>query len=94
MLATAAIAGIVRELESLVGSDYVTTSRADLYIYSQDLTQAPPKWPDIAVLPGSLDELRAVIRLANREKIPVTPTSPAATSAAWPSPYRAASCST
>ncbi len=73
MLATAAIAGIVRELENLVGSDYVTTSRADLYIYSQDLTQAPPKWPDIAVLPGSLDELRAVIHLANREKIAVTP---------------------
>ena len=73
MLATAAIAGIVRELASLVGKDHVTTNKADLYIYSQDLTQAEPKWPDVVVLPGSLDELRSVVGLANREKIPVTP---------------------
>jgi FAD/FMN-containing dehydrogenase len=73
MMATTAIAGIVRELETIVGSDFVTTSRADLYIYSQDLTQAPPMWPDIAVLPGTLEELRAVVHLANREKIAVTP---------------------
>jgi glycolate oxidase len=73
MMATTAIKGIVRELQNIVGSDFVTTSRADLYIYSQDLTQAPPMWPDIAVLPGTLEELRAVVHLANRDKIAVTP---------------------
>lgn len=65
--------GLIPELEGIVGSDFVTTNKADLYIYSQDLTQAEPCWPDVAVLPGSLDELRAVVAVANREKVPVTP---------------------
>jgi FAD/FMN-containing dehydrogenase len=64
---------IVKELEGIVGSGYVTTNKADLYIYSQDLTQAEPNWPDCVVLPASLEELQAVIRLANKERIPVTP---------------------
>jgi len=61
------------DLEAIVGKDYVTTSKADLYIYSQDLTQAKPEWPDVVVLPASLEELRKVVIMANREKIPVTP---------------------
>jgi FAD/FMN-containing dehydrogenase len=65
--------GIIKGLANIVGNEYVTTNRADLYIYSQDLTQAEPKWPDVAVLPATLEELQSVIRLANLEKIPVTP---------------------
>jgi glycolate oxidase len=64
---------IVDELEKVVGSEFVSTNRADLYIYSYDLTPAEPKWPDIVVLPQSVEEIKAVIRLANREKIPVIP---------------------
>lgn len=64
---------MVGELKSIVGSDYVTTNSADLYIYSQDLTQATPKWPDIVVLPGSLAELQKIVVLANRSRTPVTP---------------------
>jgi glycolate oxidase len=64
---------LVEGLEKIVGREYVSTNQADLYIYSYDLTTAEPNWPDIVVLPQSLDELRAVINLANREKVPVTP---------------------
>jgi len=64
---------IVNEIKNIVGSAYVTSNQADLYIYSQDLTQALPKWPDLAVLPGSLEELQRVVKVANREKIPVVP---------------------
>ena len=73
MLKTESSLGLVRELEGIVGSEYVTTNKADLYIYSQDLTQAKPEWPDVVVLPGSLGELQKVVSLANKEKIPVTP---------------------
>jgi FAD/FMN-containing dehydrogenase len=64
---------VIGELEKVVGSPYVSTNRADLYIYSYDLTYAEQRWPDMVVLPGSLEELKGVISLANREKVPVIP---------------------
>ncbi|MCJ7604705.1 MAG: FAD-binding oxidoreductase [Dehalococcoidales bacterium] len=64
---------IIEELEKTVGAEYVSTNRADLYIYTYDLTYAEPNWPDIVVLPQSLEEVQAVIALANREKVPVVP---------------------
>ncbi len=64
---------LLAELEKIVGRQYVTTNRADLYIYSQDLTQAPPVWPDAVALPGNVDEVQAILDLANRERVPVTP---------------------
>jgi glycolate oxidase len=64
---------VVDELEKIVGNAFVSTNRADLFIYSYDLTFAEPRWPDVVVLPESLDELKAIIGLANREKIPVVP---------------------
>jgi glycolate oxidase len=64
---------VVQELKKIVGNDFVSTTPADLYIYSQDMTQAEPGWPDIVVMPKSVEEVQAIIRLANKEKIPVTP---------------------
>jgi FAD/FMN-containing dehydrogenase len=64
---------VVGELEKIVGSDYVSTNQADLYVYSYDLTPAETRWPDVVVLPKSLEEVRAVILLGDREKIPVIP---------------------
>jgi len=65
--------GLVSDLAKIAGPEFVTTSRADLYIYSQDLTQAAPHWPEVVVLPKTVAEVQAVLRLANREKVPVTP---------------------
>jgi glycolate oxidase len=73
MLEAAVKTGIVKELEKIVGGDFISTNEADLYIYSQDMTQAEPSWPDVVVIPKSVDEVQAIIGLANREKIPVTP---------------------
>ena len=64
---------LILRLEALVGKRFVTTNRSDLYIYSQDLTQADPVWPDLAVLPASLDELVAVVKLADEMHVPITP---------------------
>lgn len=73
MLETSVKSGMVEKLVKIVGSEYVSTNQADLYIHSYDLTQAEPSWPDILVLPKSLEEVQAIIRLANKEKVPVTP---------------------
>jgi glycolate oxidase len=37
------------------------------------MTQAKPNWPDVVVLPKSLEEVQAIVCLANEEKIPITP---------------------
>jgi FAD/FMN-containing dehydrogenase len=65
--------GLIEQLEKIVGSRFVSSNPADLYIYSYDLTPAEPLAPDVVVLPQSVDEVRAVLKLANREKIPVIP---------------------
>jgi FAD/FMN-containing dehydrogenase len=64
---------LVEELGKIVGKEFVSTNQADLYIYSYDLTPAESKWPDVVALPQSVDEVRAILRLANLEKIPVIP---------------------
>jgi FAD/FMN-containing dehydrogenase len=61
------------ELEKIMGSEHVTTSRPDLYHYFQDMTENEPAWPDFVVMPGSVGEVQEVLRLANREKIAVVP---------------------
>ena len=64
---------IVDALKNVVGAEYVSTAQADLYIYSQDLTEHEPSQPDLVVMPNSVEEVEDVLRLANKEKIPVTP---------------------
>jgi len=64
---------ITGKLEKIVGSENVSTSRPELYTYSQDITEHEPAWPDFVVMPGSIEEIQGVLRLANREKIPIIP---------------------
>ncbi len=73
MLETSVRSGIVEKLVKIVGIEFVSTNQADLYIHSHDMTQAKPSWPDILVLPKTVEEVQAIIRLANEEKIAVTP---------------------
>lgn len=65
--------GLIEQLVKIVGSRFVSTNPADMYIYSYDLTFAEPRSPDVVVLPQSVEELRAVLKLADQEKIPVIP---------------------
>jgi len=73
MMEVAVRSRVVEELAKIVGSEFVSTNQADLYIYSQDMTQAEPSWPDVVAMPDSVEEVQAIVRLANKEKIPVTP---------------------
>ena len=73
---------ILHELKAIVGRDYVFTSEADRTIYGVDYYWIPrmmidrgriPPLPDLVVQPGSVEEVSAVIKLANLYHIPVTP---------------------
>ncbi len=73
MLKTATRNKVVEELGKIVGDRFVSTNQADLYIYSRDMTPAEPSWPEIIVLPQTVEEVQAIVRLANQEKLPITP---------------------
>lgn len=69
-------ANILEELRSIVGSSFVIADdRERLEAYSHD--EIPDRryahMPDVVVLPRTAREISEILRLANRELIPVTP---------------------
>jgi alkyldihydroxyacetonephosphate synthase len=73
---------IVNELASCVGRQHVITEEADRVGYGVDYYWVPrmlldrgklPPLPDVVVQPGSVEEISAVLKLANLYHIPVVP---------------------
>lgn len=64
---------MMEELAKIVGPEYVTSARVELYNYSQDMTENEPAWPDFVVMPEKVEEVQEILRLANKEKVPVIP---------------------
>ena len=66
---------IIEELRSITGKSYVITDDEKLEAYSHDETDKNEyaRKPEAVVLPGNTDECAAIVKLANRELIPITP---------------------
>jgi alkyldihydroxyacetonephosphate synthase len=73
---------ILHELAGIVGRDHVISAEADRTIYGVDYYWVPrmlidrgqlPPLPDVVVLPGTVEEVSAVVKLANLYHIPVVP---------------------
>ena len=62
---------VIRELQQIVGNEYVLTDREDLFIYSNDATNYN-HLPDAVVKPATTAEVAAVVKVAARHKIPLT----------------------
>jgi len=62
---------ILSELQGIVGRDRCLTAPEDLLVYSHDTYSG--KKPDVVLLPAATEEVSKILRLANREGIPVTP---------------------
>ena len=60
-------------LAEIVGQDYVSNRPEDLYLYSRDPGAQKPRRADYVVMPRTVDELQQIVRLANQEKVPLTP---------------------
>lgn len=63
---------LLRELATIVGAEHVSTSDVDRTVHGQDALKEVAL-PDVVVWPRTADEIAAIMRLANRERIPVTP---------------------
>ena len=67
---------IVVELQSIVGEKYVIygdLERLEPYAHDEVTDPALAHMPEVVVKPESAEEIAAIMRLANRELIPVTP---------------------
>ena len=70
------------ELEEVVGEAHISTSESDRLIYSADWFWGAQMWldrgqrltpPDFIVHPGTVEEISAVLQIANSYRIPVIP---------------------
>jgi glycolate oxidase len=64
---------IAAELQKIVGKENALTSPEALKAYSYDGTTSWIHEPDIVLFPKTTQEISAIMKIANAEKIPVTP---------------------
>jgi len=64
---------LVKELADVVGEPNVLTHREDLRVYSYDATPSWTKEAEAVVFPKNAHQVSAILKIANREGIPVTP---------------------
>jgi glycolate oxidase len=60
-------------IEAIVGAEWVVAGGAEAAPYAHDETEDLSYPPDIVAKPGSTAEIASILRLANAERIPVTP---------------------
>ena len=64
---------IIKELESIVGKENVLVTPEALKAYSYDGTTSWIHEPEVVVFPVTTNEISQIMKIANREKVPVTP---------------------
>lgn len=64
---------LVDRLKSIVGEDAVLQDKSDLEKYSHDETEDLSYTPEIVLRPTSAAQISGILRLCNKESIPVTP---------------------
>ncbi len=64
-------ATLIARLQEIVGSPYVLHRPEDVVVYEQDAFLVARALPELVVLPGSTEEVAAVIRCAHQTGIPV-----------------------
>ena len=64
---------VIRRLQHIVGREHVITDPDRLVVYESDGLTAYRVAPAAVVLPGSTDEVAAVVAVLHAEDIPVVP---------------------
>ena len=64
---------LISQLKEIIGKEGVLTAKEDLNAYSYDGTTTWAHMPDVVVLPATTEQVSQVLKLANENKIPVTP---------------------
>ena len=64
---------ILKSLEEIVGPDRVSNRPEELWFYGRDPGVLEPHSPDYVALPRTTEEVQKIVKLANRESIPLVP---------------------
>jgi len=64
---------LLTQLISLVGTGNISTAKADLDLHARDQSQHPAHSADVVIWPETAQQVAEVLRLANENRIPVTP---------------------
>jgi len=64
---------IYEPLVKIVGKNYVSNQKEERYFYARDGGLMPAHEPDYVVLPKTTEEVQEIVKLANREKVPIVP---------------------
>jgi glycolate oxidase len=67
------MSSIYQALIDIVGEDYASNRKEELFTYSKDLGTAPPQWPEYVVAPKTVEEVQKIVLIANQEKVPIVP---------------------
>jgi len=76
------------DLAEIVGQDFVSNKPEELFIYSRDSGAQAPRSVDYVVMPKAVEEVQDIVRLANDNKIPLTPMGGGFTTSALAVPLR------
>lgn len=60
-------------LQKIVGEEFVSRRKEELYLYSRDPGASLPGKADCLVVPGTVEEVREIVEVAGSEKIPLVP---------------------
>lgn len=63
---------LVKELQTIVGSEYLLTDIEDRMTYSYDAAVLDPQIPSAVVMPGTSEEVGKIVALCHENKIPIT----------------------
>lgn len=66
-------AGIIDELEKIVGPANIILDEESRYKYSHDETEDHSFLPDVVLKPGSAEEISSILKICGQHMIPVTP---------------------
>lgn len=64
---------ILAELTAVLGPDHISTSEADRQLHAQDMSQHAARLSEVVVWPGSSQQVADVLRIAYKNRVPVTP---------------------
>ena len=64
---------VLNALQYILGQDRVLTDKASLQLYGCDWTRVHRPAPAAVVLPGSIEEVQDIVRLAAREQLAIVP---------------------
>ncbi len=79
---------IIRELERIVGKEYVITSESEMLPYKYDASLFSGSLPEAVVLPNSTEEVSQILKLCNKNKIPIVPRGAGTSLTGGPTPVR------